>query len=108
MVAKATADFADSFNPNDPFEDTESATLPTGRSEVSECFNPNDPFEDTESGHVELCIPHRRSVSTPTIRSRILKAPSHQRRAEHQHYHGPANDPFEDTESSFTTLPSRA
>ena len=37
-----------SFNPNDPFEDTESPNNPTDATAPSG-FNPNDPFEDTES-----------------------------------------------------------
>ena len=61
-------------------------------------FNPNDPFEDTEDKKCEVCNMKKSRVSTPTIRSRILKddapAVSRERGAGFN-----PNDPFEDTES---------
>ena len=40
-------------------------------------FNPNDPFEDTESLAISSPTSLRSAVSTPTIRSRILKDSHH-------------------------------
>ena len=87
-----------SFNPNDPFEDTErcggkdhtreecSVSTPTIRSRILKVlparaivaqifvsFNPNDPFEDTERFTGFFHQVGDLAVSTPTIRSRILK-----------------------------------
>ena len=71
-----------SFNPNDPFEDTESwRTRVTPCCPVLQCFNPNDPFEDTESAQGSALLAHIGGFNP--------------------------NDPFEDTESSlvqFCTL----
>ena len=86
-----------SFNPNDPFEDTESEIYDV-IDEYEESFNPNDPFEDTESSTKTHCASIPNLVSTPTIRSRILKDAPFPYPYPRALCFNP-NDPFEDTES---------
>ena len=61
-------------------------------------FNPNDPFEDTERGIDPTGGTNPYAVSTPTIRSRILKA-RRKRAVRTARFCFNPNDPFEDTES---------
>ena len=60
-------------------------------------FNPNDPVEDTESGGVGDGADLVADVSTPTIRSRILKEQMQTAEIYRSRGFNP-NDPFEDTE----------